>query len=602
MIRPRNAHIAAALLLASLAAAPIVHAGSTGSTLFGNNTQVLQPIHPVVPIGVRIYIDPWNPQQPAENAFQTYYDQPEIISRIITDAWERTRGATAAGLVAKMKEHDIGAGFRTYNAKVALPSISTFSIGSWGTDGALVKFTVPNLSLTTSFRTPGPLASGADPRFQITADVTISVSFAFNANKNFSTGTVTAVVSNVQGPLGLDPSAKALQIIVDCFNALGKFLLDIDFKQSLVDILNFEDPAQKALKPLIDANLKSFNDQLQALPAGLSWTAHKLWTDRNRLTLYVATPAFIVPQGTAPGWMKGQISWDPNQVTGTCSQVGFGASVQSGPPPLLRSDGVTFGAAPTSRLRTLLSFASEGLALCAYKLSGLIPDVANALFATTKLAAGKSQGSSSPYVGQLHSTTTIAAQGWAGDYVKPNASDMNWVVTAGLTANGAVGKQVQKQTTGMPDPGAAQTPGVSNLFGQLGASTFQTGAQPVVQANNSGTMSTNSYNAGSNLGSATQDFSLPAGAYMFEYVNDHGETKKFHAKVGDSSMGVVSIAWGKKDVSGPLAHNRFRSTQTRADGRPVLEGLLTANGAMKGRYLAEANGKLYMADFVLAKE
>lgn len=595
-VRIRGKQTAAVVLLALLATMEAGHAGSTSSSQIGNNGQVIEPTHPVVPIGVRIYIDPWDPRHPAEDTFQTYYDQPEIISRIITDAWNKTRPEAAAELVAKLKERSIGGGFRTYNATVVLPAISTFSIKPSGHDGAKVTFTLPALSVTTSFRTPKLVPGSLDPRFQVTADLTIGIDFAFNTNRNFTAANVTVQISNVHGPLGLDPTAKALQIVIDAFNALSKFLIGIDFTDAVVAVLNEDDPIHKSLQPIINDNLKGLNQKLQAFPPGLNWTTHKVWADNNRLTLYVATPPLSVLTLATNGSMTGHVSWDRSQVTGACSDVGFGASVQTGPAPLERSDGKTFGPAPTSRLKTRTSFASQGPSLCSYTLSGLVPGVANALFATTKLAAVNAHGSSSTYVGQLHATTTIAAVGWPGDYVTPNAQDKNWVVSAGLTASGAVGKQVQKQTTGTPDPGAVQTPGVANSFGQFGSSAYQTGVQPTNLANASGATSINSYNANS------AGYALPVGTYLFEYVDDKGKTKEFHAHVEAPSQGIVAIAWGKKKVSGPLSHNAFASTDLRSNGKPVLEGTLTGNGAMTGRYLAEDNGKLYAATFTLAKQ
>ena len=597
-----------ALALACAAVSPAAHAGSTSSKSIGGSTQVNLPVQPVVPIGVRIYIDPWNPLKPTQDTFKTYYDDTSIISRVITYAWERTRADMASELRAKLAEHDIGGGFRTYNANIVLPPISSFSIappvqGS----GAVVKFTVPRISITTSFRTPTPAPSGLDPRFRVSADVSVSISLGFlGKGKALSSASVSAVVSSVNGPEGLDDSTKAIQIVIDSFSALSKFLIGADFKEILVGYLNLKDPAKQELQSIINNNLNAINDKLGGIPPEVDWAARKIWADHNRLTIYVATPAIPIPNDARTGWMKGLISWDANQVQGSCSGVSFAASVQNGPAPLERSDGATFGPAPVAKLAPSMSGGMQGPSGCRYTLSGLFPGLPNALFATTKLAAAKSYGSSSQYVGQLHTTTVIKADGWAGDYVTPNATDRNWIVTAGLTASGGVGKQVQKQMAGIPDPGVAEaSPGASTQIGQFGTSTstYQHSTQSAALANAAGATTTSSYNsAGSTGGSNAHGFTLQAGAYQFQYITSKGVTKTFHAKIVGSN-GAISIHFGKKAFSGTIANNRFTSNETRANGKPALEGVLTANGAMNGRYIVETNdGKDYATNFTLAMQ
>jgi hypothetical protein len=204
-IDSRQAVIAAATVLA-LAVAPVAHAGSTKT--IGSSTQVNLPVQPVVPIGVRI--DPWNPLRPTEDSFKTYYDDPSIISRAITYAWERTRGDTAAALQAKLKEHDIGGGFRTYNAAVVLPPISTFSIEPARLGSrVIVKFTVPQISLTTSFRMPTPAPSGLDPRFEVNAPVEVSIALGFSGNvAALTSASVSTVIGKVDGPNGREPAGR----------------------------------------------------------------------------------------------------------------------------------------------------------------------------------------------------------------------------------------------------------------------------------------------------------------------------------------------------------------------------------------------------------
>jgi hypothetical protein len=558
-------------------------------------------------VGVRIYIDPWNPQHPAENSFQTYYDDPTVISRNIIDAWESSRQQAVTDLQAFLAEHDIGGGFRTYDTNIVLNPISDFSIAPSGSNGAIVKLTVPQFSVAASFRTPGPAPNGLDPRFSVAADLVISVDLEFGTgDKVLRTASVSAVVRNVKGPDALNDSAQAIKDLADIFNAMVNFVTGIDFEQSLIGILTSQDLAKKRLQPLIDANLQTLNNEFQSIPQIDLLVSRHLWADRNRLTLYAAPKP--LPAVPLTGSMTGRISWKSTDVTGSCSAVKITASVQLGPQPLLQSDGLTFGAAPTQATGRF-NAAKDGLSSCTYTLSALGTGLPNALQATTSLSAVNSHGSTSQYVGQLHTTTTISPVGWSGDYVTPNASSRIYVVTSSMTAGGGIGALQSQQTVRIPNPGQQQSsqPGVASQFNQSTTSLSQLSTHTPTIANTGGAVTTMSYNSNSTgmnsttgSGVAAAGFTLPAGNYLFEYVNEAGETKKFHAKVNQANGGF-SIAWGKKEVSGVLRQNRFASNETRTNGTPVLQGMLTANGAMSGTYMAESNGKIYAAAFTLKK-
>src|SRR6202142_4106239 len=92
------------------------------------------------PVGVQIYVDAWSPLHPADASFQTYYSNSSIISDDITDAWENARGDATTDIEKTMTEHDIGGGFRTYDAVVVLNPISSFSIAPSTSGGAVVQF------------------------------------------------------------------------------------------------------------------------------------------------------------------------------------------------------------------------------------------------------------------------------------------------------------------------------------------------------------------------------------------------------------------------------------------------------------------------------
>jgi len=74
-----------------------------------------------------------------------------------------------------------------------------------------------------------------------------------------------------------------------------------------------------------------------------------------------------------------------------------------------------------------------------------------------------------------------------------------------------------------------------------------------------------------------------------------------HAKIAVANA-TLSIFFGKNVFTGVVANDRFVSKEARADGKPALDGVLTANGTMRGRYVVETSaGKDYTETFTLAK-
>jgi hypothetical protein len=193
--------------------------------------------------------------------------------------------------------------------------------------------------------------------------------------------------------------------------------------------------------------------------------------------------------------------------------------------------------------------------------------------------------------------------GWSGDSVTPDAANRNYAVTPGLAAGNAVGALPGRQALKTPDAGGqeAMQPGVSGQFNQPEMNVGQAALRAPNVAHAGGTMTTMSHASPGNAadpGSGGHGVTLPPGAYLFAYVNQAGETKRFHATVSEAVTGIA-IAWGKKQVVGSIRHGRFVSKDARADGTPVLEGTLSASGEMTGTYMAEAGGKLYPAAFTL---
>ena len=280
----------------------------------------------------------------------------------------------------------------------------------------------------------------------------------------------------------MNDSAKVIDSAADIANAMLDFVTGIDFKQTMIAVLSSQDLAKNSLQPLIDANLQTINDQYADIPGIDLLLSRKLWADNNRLTLYVAPNP--LPNVLQTGVMSGQISWDPNAVTGSCTELNIAASVQTGPPVLLSSDGVTFSPAPVLGVGGF-SANPIGPSACSYTLSALATGLPNALIASTSLGAANPHSSSSPYTGRLHSSTTIYPQGWSGDYVVPNAENRNYVVVSGMTAGGPIGKLKKDEVVRIPNPGDERTaaPGAANQNLQSPASKVEINPQPLPPKN-----------------------------------------------------------------------------------------------------------------------
>ena len=96
-------------------------------------------------------------------------------------------------------------------------------------------------------------------------------------------------------------------------------------------------------------------------------------------------------------------------------------------------------------------------------------------------------------------------------------------------------------------------------------------------------------------------YQLPAGAYVLSYQDATGTLQQFDATVTWDPRQTkhnrrevpddMTISFGGRQFAGVLAagSNRFASSQT-ASGRPLLDGTLSADGAMSGNYFADDHG------------
>lgn len=96
------------------------------------------------------------------------------MGAILQSAWDKARAEITKKGDDFLRERNVGGGVRTSNNVILLaekgyPLISTTS------SGFSIKFLLPNNTIATTFRTPGPLPAFTDPRVAISCDAILQV-------------------------------------------------------------------------------------------------------------------------------------------------------------------------------------------------------------------------------------------------------------------------------------------------------------------------------------------------------------------------------------------------------------------------------------------
>ncbi len=419
-------------------------------------------------IGARIYLQPWTPQDPDQD-LQTFYRNDSVISDDIDEAWGEASSQMTNDLPQMLAEHDIGGGFRTYNAVVTLNPISDYRlIPDRRGNGGMLEFTIPGFHIEMSIRSPKltMIRRQDDPRFSADADLVIQVAIgvAPSGPKILSVGSVNAVLRNLRGPDPMNDSAHALNDVAALPKALLSFLTGEDFDAIVEGVINQQNIARSRLQPLLDAKLDAINTLFGSIP-GAAFLPRKMWADHDRITLYAAPPA--IPDEAVPrdGAIGGTISWDSTRVTGACASVRIEGAVKTGPPVLLASDGESFAPAPTLDVGRfnlaepgdawqMRAAAAPGPQRCAYRLSYVPRGWPTMLHASADFVSDNGSGTSDPYV-NAHHAAKIEPDGWSGRSATADADDVNYVVVDEMAGGARVGNPRDMHVP--PDAGEQNT-------------------------------------------------------------------------------------------------------------------------------------------------
>jgi hypothetical protein len=410
-------------------------------------------------IGVRVYAQPWNPADPSSDRAQAIVDMPDGLSQPVIKAWNDHLQETHDDIISQLENRDIGGGFRLHIVSVELGNLEQFSLAPTIGNAAKIQFVLANTRVTASVRTPGPLPSDSDPEFTISFDLVSSLPIGLGKDVSglIRPSVYPAIhVNNFQKTANND-SAKALSATADAINSLVSFFTQLDFEQIMVQVLQEQNLVPQSFQQEINDEIAALDAQMApAAPVGQQ-VQIKMWADHNRLTIYLAPLPLTLPNGSLTGTMSGSVDWDSAKLAPTGCPIELQATVQTGPSPLLDSDGLSYGNAPTQAVGDLIS-SQTGPGHCDYTLRFLVPGWQHTLLAQAgdaSIIKGYSAGGDAT-VGEFHSTPVLQPKGWDGSSVIPNSIGRNYELIVGMSGKAGVG--AMEQNTHMSQHGGTDGP------------------------------------------------------------------------------------------------------------------------------------------------
>jgi hypothetical protein len=137
---------------------------------------------------------------------------------ILQSAWDKARTEITKKGDDFLRERDVGRGVRTSNNVILLaekgyPLISTTS------SGFSIKFLLPNNTIATTFRTPGPLPAFSDPRVSISCDVVLKIDVFWTDSR--MTVTPATMVIGCRDPVGRNITGDLVIGVAGLIKSLG---------------------------------------------------------------------------------------------------------------------------------------------------------------------------------------------------------------------------------------------------------------------------------------------------------------------------------------------------------------------------------------------
>lgn len=400
-------------------------------------------------IGARVYVQPWIPEAAAQDQVQTAYDDHSIVSDSVKKAWSESEHVLKVGIFMALNGRRVGPGLTLAGGAAQLNDVTDFALsGSRG--AATLEFRVPKTVVTVSVGakalsdaddyTAGLATDLLTPMLDITFDMLLSLSLNVSGNSVIATDMHAIVLNPTVTPR--NDAAKALKGI----NDIVAFVGGPDFVKVLEDQFNNDDLKDKSLLTSINEGIAPVGQAEQKAAASTGYNLITFWGDSNRLTFYYAPlPRTDIPADAA---MIGNVRWDPTQFpTANCSSFKVFTDVQTGPRPLLLSDGHSYGVAPTQRVGHFSARPAAvratlgGGGSCDYTISGLPRKWFHNTSATTTAVPPNASGGSNPQLGNQHSAGYMLPVGWDGLSVIPDplAANKDYELLRGMAGSPALG-------------------------------------------------------------------------------------------------------------------------------------------------------------------
>lgn len=354
-----------------------------------------------VPVGVKVYVQPWSPLSPANDVPTTAFASRDGISTGMNTAWDEGRkfladGSQHGSLRWRLEQPNlIASGITLRFLKFNINPLGPIDLQSNGPGGFRIHWQIPDTYL--DFKSTTPSAGGvgvtrdADPEFSFRFDLDLTFGLTISDAPGGELLTVTdirVVPSNLnfQGQNAVGDAAKAAA------DAVSSFMKGESFNSLLNQTLGKNLAASQNnggydLVKIVNAKLHPLNTQI-ANSGALKYVRIGLWarqsTSARALGLLFGVKDLPIPNGSSAisGTLQflagvGQTARPlPTTCDGLFQKGQVDVEVQRGPRPVLSADPLTdsfqYGVAPTNPIPNV-AFSGGGVAngQCSYRLTGL---------------------------------------------------------------------------------------------------------------------------------------------------------------------------------------------------------------------------------------
>ena len=372
--------------------------------------------------GARGFLQAWSPQTPDRENNVPLFDDPNLVSDSLQDAWDRARPRICEQLQAKMGVGGAAHGETLRDITCLLDDRVVLEVATAAQNTLRATFAVSGYVEATS-TTPDiafgvGVGRGLDPRFSIALTARLDLMLAVQPNRDqtlrvaqakFTLNDATLDSQNFSGDM-------AKWVVGDVVPFFGG--------------PNYKSMAENAVNAVSVDFANDFDAALAPVNAQLAGPSEAIRVGVSGSGNYISV-AFAPRELTPPsnGSVTGVLRWNPAEFVprNGCQSFDIRATVQTGPVPMYTAN----AEAPTRQIGTFQASQVDA-STCSFTLTGIANGWPNVL--TARLLEGnaaKSVGSSLYRV-----SYSLSGDGWDGHNVVPQpvASARNYLVSRSLDA------------------------------------------------------------------------------------------------------------------------------------------------------------------------